>query len=142
MNITKDVEAKTCQILCNWRKFSQSLTLLNSIHNECKEEFRPGHLLSWLRFFVLFLYSLQSRFGILFHIRPRQVAATSFPIHYKLIILPFDYTRVYSELQMLSFKQTRNNKNTDKDKAIPLQSWTDPKGSRRLRLLDFKTIGK
>jgi hypothetical protein len=26
-------------------------------------------------------------------------------------------------------------------KEIPLQGWTDPKGSRRLRLPDFKTIG-
>jgi len=28
-----------------------------------------------------------------------------------------------------------------KDKAIPLQAWTDSKVSRRLRLPDFKTIG-
>jgi len=28
-----------------------------------------------------------------------------------------------------------------KGKAIPLQAWTGPKGSRRLRLQDFKTIG-
>jgi hypothetical protein len=27
-----------------------------------------------------------------------------------------------------------------KGKAIPLQAWTDPEGSRRLRLPDFKTI--
>jgi len=27
-----------------------------------------------------------------------------------------------------------------KFKAIPLQAWTDPEGSRRLRLPDFKTI--
>jgi len=26
-------------------------------------------------------------------------------------------------------------------KAIPLQAWTDPEGSRRLRLPDFKTAG-
>jgi hypothetical protein len=26
-------------------------------------------------------------------------------------------------------------------KAIPLQAWTRPKGSRRSRLPDFKTIG-
>jgi len=26
-------------------------------------------------------------------------------------------------------------------KAIPLQAWTGPKGSRRLSLPDFKTIG-
>jgi len=29
----------------------------------------------------------------------------------------------------------------DKGKAIPLQAWTDPQGSRRLRLPDFKTVG-
>jgi hypothetical protein len=28
-----------------------------------------------------------------------------------------------------------------KGKAIPLQPWTGPEGSRRLRLPDFKTIG-
>jgi len=28
-----------------------------------------------------------------------------------------------------------------KGKAILLQAWTGPKGSRRLRLLDFKTFG-
>jgi hypothetical protein len=29
----------------------------------------------------------------------------------------------------------------DKGKAMPLQAWTGPEGSRRLRLPDFKTIG-
>jgi len=28
-----------------------------------------------------------------------------------------------------------------KGKAIPLQAWTGPEGSRRLRPPDFKTIG-
>jgi len=28
-----------------------------------------------------------------------------------------------------------------KGKAIPLQAWTDPEGSRRLKLPDLKTIG-
>jgi hypothetical protein len=28
-----------------------------------------------------------------------------------------------------------------KRKAIPLQAWTGPEGSRRLRLADFKTVG-
>ena len=27
-----------------------------------------------------------------------------------------------------------------KGKAIPLQAWTGPEGSRRVRLLDFKTV--
>jgi hypothetical protein len=30
---------------------------------------------------------------------------------------------------------------TVKGKAIPLQAWTGPQGSRRLTLPDFKTIG-
>jgi hypothetical protein len=30
---------------------------------------------------------------------------------------------------------------TVKKKAIPLQTWTGPEGSRRLRLPDFKEIG-
>jgi len=28
-----------------------------------------------------------------------------------------------------------------KGKGIPLQTWTGPEGSRRLRLPDFKTVG-
>jgi len=32
-------------------------------------------------------------------------------------------------------------KNKGKGKAIPLQAWTGPEGSRRLRLPDFKTVG-
>jgi len=28
-----------------------------------------------------------------------------------------------------------------KGKAIPLKAWTDPEGSRRMRLPDLKTIG-
>jgi hypothetical protein len=31
--------------------------------------------------------------------------------------------------------------NKVKGKAIPLQAWTGPEGSGRLRLPDFKTIG-
>jgi hypothetical protein len=30
---------------------------------------------------------------------------------------------------------------TEKRKAIPLQAWTGPEGSKSLRLPDFKTIG-
>jgi hypothetical protein len=33
------------------------------------------------------------------------------------------------------------NKGKDKGKAIPLQAWTGPEGSRRSRLPDFKKIG-
>jgi len=36
--------------------------------------------------------------------------------------------------QLLSRKEV-------KDKAIPLQTWIGPEGSRSLRLPDFKTIG-
>jgi hypothetical protein len=32
-------------------------------------------------------------------------------------------------------------KGKGKDKAIPVQVWTDPEGCRKLRLLDFETIG-
>jgi hypothetical protein len=42
----------------------------------------------------------------------------------------------------LSFsKQNLTLINKETDKAIPLQAWTGPEGSRSLRLPDFKTIG-
>ena len=43
-----------------------------------------------------------------------------------------------------SFGEFRNQVTqgrASKGKAIPVQAWTGPEGSRRLRLLDFKTIG-
>jgi hypothetical protein len=39
------------------------------------------------------------------------------------------------------FKRPEFKRREGKDKAIPLQAWTGPEGSRRLRLPDFKTIG-
>jgi len=40
-----------------------------------------------------------------------------------------------------SFSSKELNEGRGKGKAIPLQAWTGPEGSRRLRLPDFKTIG-
>jgi len=45
----------------------------------------------------------------------------------------FDYTTGMSRLQL--------NKCKGKGKGVPLQPWTGPEGSRRLRLPYFKTIG-
>ena len=39
-----------------------------------------------------------------------------------------------------NFANTRKGK-SKQDKAIPLQAWTGPEGSRSLRLPDFKTVG-
>ena len=33
------------------------------------------------------------------------------------------------------------SRETGKGQSIPLQAWTDPEGSRRLRLAYFKTLG-
>jgi hypothetical protein len=44
-------------------------------------------------------------------------------------------------LVILTFITFKTNKSIIKAKAIPLQAWTGPEGSRRLRLPDFKTIG-
>jgi hypothetical protein len=35
------------------------------------------------------------------------------------------------------YDNTFRNKGKKKGKAVPLQAWTDPEGSRRLRLPDF-----
>jgi hypothetical protein len=41
-----------------------------------------------------------------------------------------------------SFKISENQRSCKrKGKAIPLQSWRGPEGSRKLKLPDFKTIG-
>jgi len=40
-----------------------------------------------------------------------------------------------------TFSPHQQHARTQNIKAIPLQAWTSPEGSRRLRLSDFKTIG-
>jgi len=47
------------------------------------------------------------------------------------------------KMTVIHFVGTGNFETTysNKSKAIPLQVWTGPEGSRRLRLPDFKTIG-
>jgi hypothetical protein len=55
----------------------------------------------------------------------------NFNIRYKALQVMLVYGVPY-DLQKLYSK---------KGKAIPLQAWTGPEGSRRLRLPDFKTIG-
>jgi hypothetical protein len=41
----------------------------------------------------------------------------------------------------MASRHAANSRFKGKGKAIPLQAWTGPEGSRRLRLLDFKTVG-
>jgi len=46
------------------------------------------------------------------------------------------------EAKIRELRQTKIGKKIQNDdKAIPLQAWTVPEGSRRLRLPHFKTIG-
>jgi len=46
-----------------------------------------------------------------------------------------------TERQFLYTPPDRLSTSKQNGKAIPLQAWTGPEGSRRLRLPDFKTIG-
>jgi len=41
----------------------------------------------------------------------------------------------------VSSKRQKSIYGKGKGKAIPLQAWTGPEGSRRVRLPDFKTVG-
>jgi len=50
-------------------------------------------------------------------------------------------TTLTHSLSKLNTISLQNTFNTGKGKAIPLQAWIGPEGSRRLRLPDFKTIG-
>jgi hypothetical protein len=53
----------------------------------------------------------------------------------KFLGLDIDKTVTWKNLTALLINRR------SKGKAIPLQAWTAPEGSRRLRLPDFKTIG-
>jgi hypothetical protein len=56
----------------------------------------------------------------------------------RLSALPYVSPYIY-DIKISGF--TRSSICIYKGKAIPLQALTDPEGSRRLRLPDFKTIG-
>jgi len=70
-------------------------------------------------------------------------------ITFTCLFVKNSYTEFYKPTNDL-VADTRTNGRTDdrhdihtkkKGKAIPLQTWTGPEGSRRLRFPDFKTIG-
>jgi len=54
-----------------------------------------------------------------------------------------EVSEIFTVLQVMIFQKTDwiDVFVKVKDKAIPLQAWTGPEGSRRLWLPDFKTIG-
>ena len=53
----------------------------------------------------------------------------------------FWFTLLTCTYKIQNCNRMYNIEGTGKDKAIPLQAWTGPEGSRRLRLPDFKTVG-
>jgi hypothetical protein len=61
----------------------------------------------------------------------------------KRIILNLYFYSIISNIfrPALGLYQGKHLSTLLKGKAIPLQAWTGPEGSRRLRLPDFKTIG-
>jgi hypothetical protein len=63
-----------------------------------------------------------------------------FPLHFPSSASPCAIT-FQLESTRKQFRVVKFTKGCKKGKVIPLQSWTGPEGSRRLRLPDFKTIG-
>jgi len=47
---------------------------------------------------------------------------------------------INSGFEGLNILAKTSSRNVKKGKAIPLQAWTGPEGSRRMRLPNFKTI--
>jgi hypothetical protein len=54
---------------------------------------------------------------------------------------PPHFWTTFTELQTNSAISAHILMHLVEDKAIPLQPWTGPEGSRRLRLPDFKKVG-
>ena len=52
-------------------------------------------------------------------------------IYYAIIIIIITDNSFYSNDKFTTYK----------DKEIPVQAWTSPEGSKRLRLPDYKTVG-
>ena len=62
-------------------------------------------------------------------------------IESELVFHPQPHIYCNTESGILRIKYFHTFLSSVKGKAIPLQAWTGPEGSRRLRLPDFKTVG-
>ena len=80
--------------------------------------------------------------------RPRKVTISSCAyrkcktekyIYVALLTVYICMLHIENILQYRKYRKMINN--YVKCKAIPLQAWTGPEGSRRVRVPDFKTIG-
>jgi hypothetical protein len=58
-----------------------------------------------------------------------------------MVILVHGYEQFKNNYVIECYKCSVNNNNNN-NKAIPLEAWTGPEGSRRVRLPDFKTVSK
>ena len=52
-----------------------------------------------------------------------------------------EYSRLKEETLDRTMRRARFGRGFGQGKAIPLQAWIGPEGSRRLRIPDFKTVG-
>jgi hypothetical protein len=59
-------------------------------------------------------------------------------IHYRDNV---NFTKEHKSTPDVGWLLLWSNKAFSRLKAIPLQAWTGPEGSRRLKLPDFKTFG-
>jgi len=48
---------------------------------------------------------------------------------------------VYRNVKSIQISKSSLNAKVTKGKAVPLQAWTGPQGSRQLRFPDFRTVG-
>jgi len=63
-------------------------------------------------------------------------------LFYAALYYPVWLVRLYHIFYIISLAALFGGENViEHKKAIPLQAWTGPEGSRRFRLPDFKTIG-
>ena len=58
-----------------------------------------------------------------------------------IIYFSITYALAQQQQQQGQLQRQHSDKKQTKLKQSPLQAWTGPEGSRRLRLPDFKTIG-
>jgi hypothetical protein len=64
------------------------------------------------------------------------------PIYHFLILTSVYFIAYYflDSLRVYKYQTSFNENVKEKGKAIPVQAWTGPEGSRSLRLSDYKTV--
>jgi len=110
--------------LASWNSYYKSLRLLSNLLVKGKPSVLPDRAIRRQSHYFIYRtrITLYRTSGVLL-------------CRYCVLYISFEMALLYIYIYIYIYVNVKR-----KDKSIPLQTWTDPEGSRSLRIPDFKTI--